>query len=192
LEEGEVCRVDISVVIPVYNEVENLSPLHSSLTEALRGKHYELIFVDDGSTDGSQEQLGNIVDLDPEHSRAIILRRNFGQTAAIAAGIDHSFGDVIVTIDADQQNDPGDIPLLMRLKRGMMLCRDGVLIGRTNLPGDCPPGLQIGSSQRSQAFRFTIMDARLRPIKGKFCKDSDSTERCIASFQHMRVWLEPK
>jgi glycosyltransferase involved in cell wall biosynthesis len=113
LEEGEVCRVDISVVIPVYNEVENLSPLHSSLTEALRGKHYELIFVDDGSTDGSQEQLGNIVDLDPEHSRAIILRRNFGQTAAIAAGIDHSFGDVIVTIDADQQNDPGDIPLLM-------------------------------------------------------------------------------
>ena len=105
--------MDISVVIPVFNELKNLVPLHSSLTEALEGRSYELIFVDDGSTDGSHEELGKLVELDPDHSRAIILRRNFGQTAAIAAGIDHSFGDVIVTIDADQQNDPGDIPLLM-------------------------------------------------------------------------------
>ena len=110
---GEVLSVDISVVIPVFNELKNLVPLHSSLTEALEGRSYELIFVDDGSTDGSHEELGKLVELDPDHSRAIILRRNFGQTAAIAAGIDHSFGDVIVTIDADQQNDPGDIPLLM-------------------------------------------------------------------------------
>jgi glycosyltransferase involved in cell wall biosynthesis len=105
--------VDISVVIPVYNELENLKPLHASLSEALKGRSYELLFVDDGSSDGSRDELVSIVELDPEHSRAIILRRNFGQTAAIAAGIDHSYGDVIITIDADQQNDPGDIPLLM-------------------------------------------------------------------------------
>lgn len=105
--------VDISVVIPVYNELENLEPLHRSLSEALQGRSYELLFVDDGSSDGSQDELVSIVELDPEHSRAIILRRNFGQTAAIAAGIDHSYGDVIITIDADQQNDPGDIPSLM-------------------------------------------------------------------------------
>lgn len=105
--------MEISVVIPVYNELENLKPLHRSLTEALEGSSYELIFIDDGSTDGSQEVLGNLIHFDPDHSRAIILRRNFGQTAAIAAGIDHSSGDVIVTLDADQQNDPGDIPLLM-------------------------------------------------------------------------------
>ena len=105
--------MDISVVIPVLNEIENLKPLHESLTTALQDRSYELVFVDDGSSDGSQEELGRLVELDPEHTRAIILRRNFGQTAAIAAGIDHSYGDVIITIDADQQNDPADIPLLM-------------------------------------------------------------------------------
>jgi glycosyltransferase involved in cell wall biosynthesis len=105
--------VNLSVVIPVYNEVENLKPLHSALSEALPGREYELVFVDDGSTDGSIEALNDLVALDPEHTLVVELRRNFGQTAAIAAGIDHSHGDVIVTIDADQQNDPADIPLLM-------------------------------------------------------------------------------
>ena len=109
----KVNSVEISVVIPVYDELENLIPLHQSLTKALEGREYELIFVDDGSTDGSGDELGRLADQDPDHTRAIIFRRNFGQTAAIAAGIDHSFGDVIVTIDADQQNDPADIPLLM-------------------------------------------------------------------------------
>ncbi len=105
--------MEISVVIPVYNELENLFPLHQSLAKALDGNEYELIFIDDGSTDGSVDELGRLADQDPDHTRVIILRRNFGQTAAIAAGIDHSIADVIVTIDADQQNDPADIPLLM-------------------------------------------------------------------------------
>ncbi len=109
----KVNSVEISVVIPVYNELENLFPLHQSLAKALEGREYELIFIDDGSTDGSGDELGRLADRDPDHTRVIILRRNFGQTAAIAAGIDHSFADVIVTIDADQQNDPADIPLLM-------------------------------------------------------------------------------
>ncbi|OGO17166.1 MAG: glycosyl transferase [Chloroflexi bacterium RBG_16_48_8] len=105
--------MNLSVVIPVYNEVENLRSLHHDLSEALADRDYELVFVDDGSTDGSIEELNSLVQLDPQHTLVIELRRNFGQTAAIAAGIDHSCGEVIVTIDADQQNDPGDIPLLM-------------------------------------------------------------------------------
>jgi glycosyltransferase involved in cell wall biosynthesis len=114
-----VLEVNLSVVIPVYNEVENLKPLHRALSEALAGQAYELVFVDDGSTDGSVEELSSIVELDPSHTMVIVLRRNFGQTAAIAAGIDHSNGEVIVTIDADQQNDPADIPLLIeKIKEG--------------------------------------------------------------------------
>jgi glycosyltransferase involved in cell wall biosynthesis len=105
--------VDLSVVIPVFNEQENISPLHEALSEALKGRDYELVFVDDGSTDTSLEALTDIAKDDPEHTLVIELRRNFGQTAAIAAGIDHSRGEVIVTIDADLQNDPADIPLLM-------------------------------------------------------------------------------
>jgi len=105
--------VDLSVVIPVFNEQENISPLHEALSEALKGRDYELVFVDDGSTDTSLEALTDIAKKDPEHTLVIELRRNFGQTAAIAAGIDHSRGEVIVTIDADLQNDPADIPLLM-------------------------------------------------------------------------------
>jgi glycosyltransferase involved in cell wall biosynthesis len=113
MRPGEELEVDLSVVIPVFNEVENLKPLHHALSEALVGRDYELVFIDDGSTDGSIEALNSLVQLDPGHTQVIELRRNFGQTAAIAAGIDHSSGEVIVPIDADQQNDPADIPLLM-------------------------------------------------------------------------------
>lgn len=109
----------VSVVVPVLNELENIRPLHEALTEALQGRDYELVFVDDGSTDGSVSHLKELAVADPEHTRVVILRRNFGQTAAIAAGIDHSGGQTIVTIDADLQNDPADIPLLLeRIDQG--------------------------------------------------------------------------
>ncbi len=109
----------VSVVIPVYNEVDNLRPLYDALTSALDGLGYELIFVDDGSGDGSTQALIDLVRQDSARVRVIELRRNFGQTAAIAAGIDHAAGDVIVLIDADMQNDPGDIPLLLQeIERG--------------------------------------------------------------------------
>lgn len=103
----------VSVVIPVFDEFGNLAPLHQSLTEALRGFNYELVFVDDGSRDGSQAELERLATADLEHTCVVEFRRNYGQTAAIAAGIDHSSGDVIVLIDADQQNDPADIPQLL-------------------------------------------------------------------------------
>ncbi len=103
----------VSVVVPVYNERDNLAPLHQALREALGRRAYELVFVDDGSADGGLEVLEDLVRKDPGHTRVVVLRRNFGQTAAIAAGIDHARGDVVVLIDADLQNDPFDIPRML-------------------------------------------------------------------------------
>ena len=106
--------VDISVVIPVLNEEQSLPILHQQLTEALTdsGYTYELIFVDDGSTDGSFEVMQELQAQD-ELLRVVRFRRNYGQTAAFAAGFDRARGDVVITIDADLQNDPADIPSLM-------------------------------------------------------------------------------
>ncbi|HKZ55537.1 MAG TPA: glycosyltransferase family 2 protein [Anaerolineales bacterium] len=103
----------ISIVIPVYNERENLTPLHEAMSEALRGFDYELVFVNDGSSDGSSQGLQELAEKDADHTVVVELRRNFGQTAAIAAGIDHASGQVIVMIDADLQNDPADIPKMI-------------------------------------------------------------------------------
>ena len=105
--------MDVSVVIPIFNERENLPPLYQALRDALGRRKAELVFVDDGSTDGSRQELERLARTDPAHVRVVELRRNFGQTAAIAAGIDHSQGEVIVLIDADLQNDPADIPMML-------------------------------------------------------------------------------
>jgi len=106
----------LSVVIPVYNEEENVQLLHESLRRALDplGQEYEILFVDDGSTDGTLAILEEIQAKD-ERTVVLSLRRNFGQTAAFAAGFDFSRGDVVVTMDGDLQNDPADIPKLLEL-----------------------------------------------------------------------------
>jgi glycosyltransferase involved in cell wall biosynthesis len=106
----------LSIVVPVYNENETLPLLHKAVVEAMTGVKYswELILVDDGSQDGSFAVMENLAAVDPEHLRIVELRRNFGQTAAIAAGIDHSVGEIIIPMDADLQNDPKDIPLLLQ------------------------------------------------------------------------------
>ena len=106
-------KIELSIVIPVLNEEENLKELHSRLTESLSKQQlrYEIIIVDDGSTDGSLEVLKEIVLVD-KAVKVISFRRNFGQTAAMSAGFDRAQGDVIITMDADLQNDPTDIPLL--------------------------------------------------------------------------------
>jgi glycosyltransferase involved in cell wall biosynthesis len=106
---------ELSLVIPVYNEEENLPLLMEAICASLQplNRDWEVIFVDDGSTDRSLDALKRLVEADPEHVRAVIFRRNFGQTAAIAAGIDHSRGSIIILLDADLQNDPADIPMLL-------------------------------------------------------------------------------
>ncbi|HEY75847.1 MAG TPA: glycosyltransferase family 2 protein [Thermoflexia bacterium] len=108
--------LDLSIVMPVYNEAGNLPVLHAELKAVLDrlGRSYEILAVDDGSTDGSLEVLRRLQREDP-HLRIIRFRRNFGQTAAFAAGFDHARGRVVITIDADGQNDPADIPRLLKV-----------------------------------------------------------------------------
>ena len=106
--------MNVSVVIPVFNEVENVELLHQRVTEEMvkLNKPYELLLIDDGSTDGTVEKLVEIAGKDLS-VRPILLRRNFGQTAAMKAGIDVAAGDVIVTMDGDLQNDPTDIGMML-------------------------------------------------------------------------------
>src|ERR1051325_3528163 len=106
---------EVSIFLPVYNEEPNLRPLHAKLGEALKslGRSAEIVYVDDGSSDGSLRILREISQLDPR-VRVVALRRNYGQTAAMAAGIDAAKGDVLIPMDADLQNDPADIARLLR------------------------------------------------------------------------------
>jgi len=107
--------MDLSLIVPTYNEEENLPLLFEAIQRALDPLKYkwEVIFVDDGSRDRSLTVLQALAKKDREHVRVMVFRRNFGQTAAIAAGIDHASGDILVLLDADLQNDPADIPMLL-------------------------------------------------------------------------------
>ncbi len=104
----------VSVVIPVYNERENTPLMHDELTTVLSacGRDYELIFVDDGSTDGTRECLKELAATDA-NTKSIFFRRNYGQSAAMLAGLQHANCDYVVTIDGDLQNDPADIPMML-------------------------------------------------------------------------------
>jgi glycosyltransferase involved in cell wall biosynthesis len=106
--------VYLSVVLPVFNELENIDILHQQLKQVLTdlGRTFEIIYVDDGSTDGSSAKLQELAATD-DTVIVIQLRRNFGQTAALSAGIDWARGEIVVCQDADLQNDPEDIPRLL-------------------------------------------------------------------------------
>ena len=107
----ETGPITVSVAIPLFNEEESAPVLYQQLTDVLEnlGTRYEIIFVDDGSSDGTFETVKKIANTD-KRLRIIKFRRNFGQTPAMAAGIDHARGEIIVTMDGDLQNDPRDIP----------------------------------------------------------------------------------
>lgn len=107
--------MDLSLIIPVYNEEQNLPFLFEAIYAVLppTNKPWEAILVNDGSRDKSLDVLRDYAARDPEHIRVVSFRRNFGQTAAIAAGIDYSSGEIIVLLDADLQNDPADIPMML-------------------------------------------------------------------------------
>jgi glycosyltransferase involved in cell wall biosynthesis len=115
--------MDVSVVVPFYNERDNLAPLHRELDQVMRGigRSYEILFVDDGSIDGGVEVLRELRAGD-ECIRVIRLARNSGQTAALACGLRHAAGEVVVAIDADGENDPADIPaMIAKLDEGFDL-----------------------------------------------------------------------
>ncbi len=139
----------VSIIVPVYNEEENIPLLYEALVTAVASLPFawEAILVDDGSKDSSMQELAKLAGKDPEHFRVVGLRRNFGQTAAIAAGIDHSDGDVIILMDADLQNDPADIPMMVqKLEEGYDLVsgwrkrRKDAFLTRT-LPSNIANGL---------------------------------------------------
>ena len=111
---------ELSVVVPLFNEEESLRPLHAAITQSVAqlGLAYEIVFVDDGSRDATAAVALEIAKADP-HVCLVRLRRNYGQTPAMAAGIEQARGDVIVTMDGDLQNDPADIAnLLARIDEG--------------------------------------------------------------------------
>jgi glycosyltransferase involved in cell wall biosynthesis len=165
----------LSVVIPIKDERDNLRPLHERLRRALDPlldgaadpplEDYELLFVDDGSTDGSFAVLEGLAAADPR-VKVIRLRRNFGQTPALRAGIDWSRGDVLVTMDGDLQNDPADIPMLLaKLEEGY----DAVLGLRAN---------------RQDHFLVRTLPSRLgnwliRKVTGVRIKDMGCTLRAL-------------
>jgi glycosyltransferase involved in cell wall biosynthesis len=107
--------MNLSLVIPIYNEEENLPLLFDAIYNTMNtlGQSWEVILVDDGSQDNSLSVLKEYAQKDDEHVRVISFRRNFGQTAAIAAGLDYVQGEIIILLDADMQNDPADIPMLL-------------------------------------------------------------------------------
>jgi glycosyltransferase involved in cell wall biosynthesis len=118
---GSMPAPELSILVPVYNEAGNVVELHAELDRVLRDfEHgYELIFVDDGSTDGTAALLAGVQDSDPDHVRVAFLRRNCGQTAALSAALDLSRGSILIPMDGDRQNDPADIPrLLEKLNEG--------------------------------------------------------------------------
>jgi glycosyltransferase involved in cell wall biosynthesis len=109
-----MAELDVSIVIPLYNEEDNIPTLYEQLTAVLStlGRSYEILIVDDGSKDKSYDLLKELHEKDP-HIHVIRFRRNFGQTAAFSAGFEYARGEVIITMDADLQNDPADIPRML-------------------------------------------------------------------------------
>lgn len=118
---GAACEVpNLSVVVPIYNERDNVEPLHEALSYALQAlkRPYEIVFVDDGSSDGTRDVMRRLAANDP-HLRLVFFRRNYGQTAAMAAGFRACRGRTIVSMDGDLQNDPADIGRLVeKLEEG--------------------------------------------------------------------------
>jgi glycosyltransferase involved in cell wall biosynthesis len=114
MKNTRVKKPEISIVVPFYNEEENVVELYQRLTKAMAklGRAYELIFIDDGSTDGTRGHLLKIYKKD-RHVQVIRMKKNFGQTAGLQAGFDYAQGDIVISMDGDLQHDPAEIPLFL-------------------------------------------------------------------------------
>jgi dolichol-phosphate mannosyltransferase len=125
---------DVSLVVPVYNERENVGALVTEIAAALAGRRYEIVAVDDGSTDGSLAELRRLKSAHPE-LHIVVFEGNAGQSAAFVAGFRAARGRAIVTLDADLQNDPADVPaLLAELERSGAACVAGYRANRRDTP----------------------------------------------------------
>ena len=176
--------MDISVVIPVYNEAEALPGLHRALAEALDRlpQSAEIIFTNDGSIDGSADRLDAIAKTDPR-VRVLHMSRNYGQTAALMAAIQNSTGDVVIPMDGDGQNDPADIPrLLEKLAEGFDVVSGWRLAREDNtLTRRLPSIVANWLISALLMCRCTITDARSKPTGGRSSKTFVSTARCTDS-----------
>jgi glycosyltransferase involved in cell wall biosynthesis len=182
----------VSVVVPIHNEVENIPRLYAELRDVLDAgeRTWELIFVDDGSTDGSDWELARVAALDTR-VRIVELRRNFGQTAALRAGIDQAAGEVIVTLDGDLQNDPADIPaLLAKIEEGYDLVhgwrkdRQDAFLTRT-----LPSRLANRLISRATGFAAHDLGCSLKAIRREVARELDlhgEMHRFIPILAHWR------
>jgi glycosyltransferase involved in cell wall biosynthesis len=171
---ADAARLDVSVIAPVYNESESLAALYEQIRKTLEseGLRWELVLVNDGSTDATPAALDQLAANDAR-VKVVHFRRNYGQTAAMMAGIDFASGEIIVAIDADLQNDPADIPhLLAKLREGFDVCsgwrkarKDQAL--RRNLPSRIANKIISGvSGVRLHDYGCSLKAYRKEVVKG--------------------------
>lgn len=184
--------MSVSIVVPVYNERENVARMYEALQAVLPQleRPYEMIFVNDGSTDGSDGELQRLADCDP-HVKIVEFRRNFGQTAAMSAGIQAASCDIVVTMDGDLQNDPADIPMMLAkidegydLVHGWRKTRQDAFVNR-KLPSRCANWLI------SKVTRFPVHDlgCTLKAIRREIAQELElygEMHRFIPILAHRR------
>ena len=167
-----IILVEISVIVPCFNEAENILPLVKELTETLRTlrRPFEILYVDDGSTDETPARLTSATELYPE-LRFIRHMRNFGQSAAFMTGFQNTSGDTIITMDADMQNDPRDIPgLLEELKSCDMVC-----------------GIRL---KRHDSFIRRVSARIANQVRNLFLKDGIKDSGCSLRVFYRRVLVQ--
>jgi glycosyltransferase involved in cell wall biosynthesis len=164
--------IEVSVVIPLLNEEQSLRPLYEQLAEALEADyHWEAVFVDDGSTDGSYRELVRLHD-EFQNVRVVQLRRNFGKAAALAAGFDLARGEVVVTIDADLQDDPAEIPrLIAKLDEGFDLVSGWKLRRRDSVMRRAASRLYNRTTGWVTGVRLRDMNCGLKAYRAELTRD---------------------
>lgn len=182
----------ISLVVPVMNEFDNVRALYAALVQTIDtlGRPTEMVIVDDGSTDGTIELLESLAAND-SRLKLVVLRRNYGQTAAMKAGIDFASGDIIVTLDGDLQNDPSDIPMMIELiesgydlVHGWRKHRHDTFLTR-KLPSRCANWL----ISRTTGFPIHDLGCTLKAIRSDIAKELElygEMHRFIPILAHMR------